>query len=316
MVIGEIKKIGIALAAYEPNPKYFSKQLESIQKQSFSHWICVVTFDSPVHDILNHPSIEPFKSDERFLFIENASRLGHKKNFEKALRELLSFELDAIAFSDQDDVWYPEKLKTAAESLSNQPRHSLVHSDMHLLSEQGLGPETAWCLERRGVTNVETHHLLVRNVVAGCALLMDVQLAKNFPNIPDGVEFHDHWYALVASNQGKVIPIMTPLYAYRQHGNNVVAVSPYRGRFAVEAGSSLADVLAKAKRAFLRTRSLALSLPAEGIELSKTTKVLYISPFDFGLGLAILGVRHFFSDPQLSRACLARALGKIQCLLS
>lgn len=314
MKIGEIRKIGIALAAFEPHIGFFAEQLSSIKAQTFTSWICVVSFDSPMDETLNKPALNSIIQDKRFVFVENKTRLGHKKNFERALKEVLQHDVDAIAFSDQDDVWYPRKLEICAKVLSQSPPMSLVHSDMHVLNENGTLSKTAWEIEKRGVDNAKVWHLLTRNVVAGCSVLMDADLALRFSKISENVDFHDHWYALVASSFGRVVPIFEPLYSYRQHQNNVVAVSPFRGRFTLPLGSNITGIMNKAAKGFLSGQKLALSLTKEGIKLPYRCRFLYVYPFDLGLGLGLMGLLHFFSDPPLSRACLARAIGKIRSL--
>lgn len=311
MVVGEIKKIGIALAAYEPNIAIFAEQLESIQRQSFKNWICVVTFDSPMRHVLSELSIKRFAEDQRFRFSENPTRLGHKKNFERALNEVIVRGVDAIACSDQDDIWYPEKLQTCSLYLSSCPPMSLVHSDMHILKGVNKLSQTAWALERRGVENVKQHHLLIRNVVAGCSILMDAQLIKKFPQIPESAEYHDHWYALVAATIGKVRPIHQPLYAYRQHEDNVVAVSPFHGIMYLKEKHTAQQLIQKMRLGYRKSRRFAQSAQQEGLTLSWLSKTLFLRDKDFGVLLLFLGLKNIFSDPALARACFARALGKL-----
>jgi hypothetical protein len=311
MNIGEIKKIGIALAAYEPDPIFFVEQLQSIQNQTFTNWICVITFDSPMKKVMDRAELEPFKKDPRFSFFENPVRLGHKKNFERSLNELLKFDLDAIACSDQDDIWYSEKLETCALKLSQSPPLSLVHSDMHILESRELRQETAWKIERRGVQNVKQHHLLVRNVVAGCSILMDVNILRKFPIIPEQAEFHDHWYALIAASFGEVKPIGRPLYAYRQHNQNVVAVSPFHGILHLGEKNSPGQLIKKMRIGFQKSQKLAQGAQNNGLELSRLSRFLFLLDGDCGFFLLFMGLKMVLSDPPLARACLARSLGKL-----
>src|SRR5687768_1758619 len=104
-------KVGIALAAYKPPTEVFEEQLKSIQDQTYTNWVCVMTFDSSLEETLASPKIAVFKKDSRFIWLENPVRLGHKKNFERAIQETLRHSVDAIACSDQDDVWYLNKIE-------------------------------------------------------------------------------------------------------------------------------------------------------------------------------------------------------------
>jgi hypothetical protein len=314
MNIGEIKKIGIALAAYEPDPIFFVEQLQSIQNQTFTNWICVITFDSPMKKVMDRAELEPFKKDPRFSFFENPVRLGHKKNFERSLNEILKHSVDAIAFSDQDDVWYPDKLTVCAQRLAECPPMSLVHSDMHVFMGKENLSKTAWQIERRGVRNVKQHHLLVRNVVAGCSILMDANLGQKFSVVPDGAPFHDHWYALVSSSLGVVEPIYQPLYAYRQHENNVLAVKPYRGLFRFKENRDPPSLVKKMMGSFLDSRHFAKSSDESGLKLTWISKFLFFNSWDCGLSLMILGAQKLIGDQPLARACWARSCGKLMTI--
>jgi hypothetical protein len=141
-------------------------------------------------------------------------------------------------------------------------------------------------------------------------MCFDAELARRFPEIPSGAEYHDHWYALVASFHGGVHPVPRPLLAYRQHGANEVGVSPFRGRFYLKR-SDLGRFFKKSKNGWVRSRNLASSAKKAGLPLTGSQEGSFVKSGDFGLGLFIVGLGHFFSDPPLARACFIRCFGKI-----
>lgn len=304
--------IGIALAAYEPDPKYFSIQLRSIKEQTLRDWICVITLDSSLANHRADPLLSEFFADARFIWLENEHRLGHKKNFEKAIQETLKYNVAAVACSDQDDLWYPEKLERFYEALRAHAPLSLVHCDMHVLEKESINKEqTVWELEKRGVIHVAPEQLIVRNVVAGCAMLFDAELARRFPIIPEGAEYHDHWYALVASFYGGVHSIREPLYAYRQHGGNVVGVTPFVGVLWIPAGLGFRNIIKKCGIAWRKSVLLASAARDAGLPLSSYHKNLFLTPWFRGFGLGILALIYAWEDPALSRACLKRFIGSL-----
>lgn len=306
----KVNKVGIALAAYQPKIDFFVEQLRSIQAQTFEEWVCVITFDSPLAEVLVDSRIRSLKEDHRFVFLENRERLGPKKNFERAIQLALNYGVDAIACSDQDDIWYPEKLKVSVDELNRVGRGSLIHCDMHLLVDGEVHEKTGWDIERRGIYNTKTKHLLVRNVVSGCAMLFDVELARKFPVIPDEVEFHDHWYALVASKHGGVYPIDQPLYLYRQHGANEVGVSPFVGRFAMQQKLGFVKIVKKCQKGWIKSKALATALKKTGLVLSICEKLIFLRQIDLGFGLFLMSSMNYFGDPPLARAAFIRAIGK------
>ncbi len=311
----KIRKIGIAMAIYRPDLCNLREQLQSIQDQSFLNWICVISSDSPLTELLEAPEIEKFKQDPRFQWHENPSRLGHKHNFEKATQLTLQEKVDAISFSDQDDLWYPEKLALSAALLEQKGPLCAVHCDMHILtSHSEILPKTGWDLEKRGVLHKGILHLLIRNIVAGCGLLMDAQLLQTDFNIPEAAHYHDHWYALIAASQGGVHPIFTPLYAYRQHSENVVGMTPFRGIFtlpkALPNKINTKEIFQFCQQKWANSHALALAARHAKLPLAWIERLLLISPLDLGFGLFILGLMNLRQDRPFARACFARSLGK------
>jgi glycosyltransferase involved in cell wall biosynthesis len=311
-------KVGIALAAYRPRNKYFVKQLESIENQTHQNWICVITCDSPLEAVFQAPAIQRFRNHPRFLWFENENRLGCKKNFERAIQLCLKENVQAVACSDQDDVWYPEKIALSVKELRKRPALSLVHTDMNVLvmrgSEEVVLPETLWKIESRGVEHSNPIHFLIRDTASGAAMLFDAELARLHSVIPDEFEFHDAWYAFLAAAYGGVYPIRKPLYAYRQHSRNVLGVTPFKGVFHSEPGNRLKDILLKCRQKYFLSRGMAVAALRDKVPLPPKAGWIFISPLDLGLGFFVIGIVYSIGrnrDIPLVRAAWARAIGKL-----
>jgi hypothetical protein len=305
-------KIGVALASYKPDLKLFAIQLRSILAQTHTNWVCVITSDTPLAPVLADSDLVMILADPRFVVRENSARLGHKKNFEAAVKLLIEKNPDAVAFSDQDDLWYPWKLERLLEDYRKLPPFSLVQSDMDLIYDGSDVPtgQSGWEVERRGVDQSAVPDLLVRNVVAGCALLMDAELARLYPIIPDEFDYHDHWYAALAATLGKIVSIPDRLYAYRQHSVNVVGITAYPGFFALDKKYGVRGFFEKLYSTQARSRARAEAL-GKAVGLSAFSRITFLSRFDLGLGYLLETVRGLLAkDLPLARASLARALGK------
>lgn len=303
--------IGIALAAYQPKLASFREQLASLQKQTYPSWFCVVTLDSPLAPLRAAPELADFFADRRFEWRENPTRLGHKRNFEGAIQATLAHQPRWIACSDQDDVWYPEKLAREAQRLETLPPLSLTHCDMHVMQADGsIDAKTAWQTERRGVHHAGAEHLIARNVVAGCAMLMDAELARRYPRIPEAFDYHDHWYAVVAACLGVVDALDEPLFAYRQHGGNVVGVTEFPGVLAAPPGKRWTPgvIVEKCRATWRKSRARAEAAMAAGVPLPMPARELWSGR---GAGVRLLGMaaRSYATDPALTRALLGRAVG-------
>jgi hypothetical protein len=305
-----IPRVGIALAVYRPNIVDFCAQLKSIRNQSYTNWFCVLTADSPLAELGNQPELKDFFDDSRFFWNENPARLGFKHNFSHAMQIVLEKGARYIACSDQDDLWYQEKLETCVKAIVTKPAMSIVHSDMDLIVDGKPWPESAWAVEKRGIHNVSPSYFFIRNVATGASMLMDSELARKYPIIPDNIEFHDYWYALVASFHGGVHPIPKRLYAYRQHRENVVGIVAYLGLLGASSWKSWFQLPQRSKKAWRKTRDLAMNCEKLGLPLTPAQKFTFLWPYDLGVGLFAFGIKSVFTDRPVARDCFIRSLGK------
>lgn len=318
------KMIGIALALFQPSLDHLYRQLTSILNQTDPHWICLISGDSPLSFLGEDHQFSTFLHDSRFFWQENSVPLGIKENFLKASKFLFKKKVWAIAFADQDDDWFPEKLAIARKALEGKKPLSLVHCDMipFQLDEQchlewthaGERKSTTWVIERRGVHHVKPAHFLVRNVVAGAGLLMDARLVSLFPSIPSSFLYHDHWFAFLAACYGGVFALPVPLYGYRIHLQNTLGVSPFRGIF-YRRGFSWWKGILWAEQLWKETQCRAVEVKKMGLGLKFYQHFFLFDIWDFGFCWFVQGF--FFlatRDPALARSCFARGIGKCVAL--
>lgn len=170
--------------------------------------------------------------DGRVKILPGPPQGGASANFSYLLRYTTA---PYVFCADQDDIWKPDKLITLLkvmkfyEGIYGEETPLLVHSDLSLIDKSGqLIAESMWTyqnLDPRWGNHFNL--LLTQNVITGCAMLVNRTLLHRGLPIPPDASMHDHWLALVACGQGKVIYIDKPMTLYRQHGNNVVGAYRY-----------------------------------------------------------------------------------------
>jgi hypothetical protein len=222
------RSVGIALAAYQPNPTWLAEQLASLVAQTHTEWHCVITMDSPLQDIQGAAALQPYLHDARFTWIENEERLGVRKNFEKAIRLVAQRGVDLIAFADQDDIWLPEKISTSVTAITKAGPMSLVHTDAFLLVHDELLSETIHSLHRITQTKASVEEIIIYPSISGYLIVLDAELVRRHPDVPEAMRYHDHWYSVVATSYGGVHRIDEALAFDRQHENNTVGISSVR----------------------------------------------------------------------------------------
>ena len=210
--------IAICMATFDPDRELLAAQLDSLRRQTDTAWVCVISDDYSSEE--HYAELLSLVGDDpRFSVSRAPERIGFYRNFERALK-MAPPQAELIALCDQDDVWHPQKLSTLRSSIGSS---SLVYSDCRLVDPGGrVLRETLWTGRRNNWSNLAS--LLFANTVTGAAALFrrDVaELALPFPDSP-GIEFHDHWVALVALASGEIAYVDAPLYDYVQHSGAIL----------------------------------------------------------------------------------------------
>jgi glycosyltransferase involved in cell wall biosynthesis len=212
--IGRAPEIAICMATFNPDPALFAQQVASIRNQDRAGWTCVVCDDGSDTEPLAAIRAE-LGDDERFELHAFDQRLGFYRNFERALG-LVPERARLIAFCDQDDRWYPEKLDVLDGALRSGA--NLAYSDMRIVGADGAPiSNTYWNKRRNNSTDLLS--LLIANTVSGTACMFRRELlayALPFPVQAAGA-FHDRWIALVALALGELAYVDAPLLDYVQH---------------------------------------------------------------------------------------------------
>lgn len=209
--------IAICMATYQPDLSLFRTQVESLRAQTDGRWICVISDDGSERARVDQ-MMAIIGDDPRFELVPSQDRIGPYGNFERALT-MAPADAELLAPCDQDDRWYPDKLAVLRAAIGSS---TLVYCDQRLVGADGtVLRDSLWKGRRNEYTNLAS--LLVANAVPGAAMLLRREvagLAVPFPDAP-GIQYHDHWLALVALASGDIGYVEQPLYDYVQHGSAV-----------------------------------------------------------------------------------------------
>ena len=230
--------ISVAMCTFN-GERFIEAQLRSIVAQSVPVDEIVVSDDGStdatiaivVRVLDAHPSIS-------YRVLRNEVALGVTKNFEQAV---CATSGDLIVLSDQDDVWYADRIERARSRFEADKHLLLVHAEARLVDADG-GPLGATLFEALEATSWELGSIasghaidvfLRRNLALGAAIMFRRQLLEAaLPFDPHWV--HDEWLAVIAAatGDGTVDFIPEPVIDYRQHGANQIGVRKlsFRGK--------------------------------------------------------------------------------------
>lgn len=229
MAYASDNKVTILMATYQ-GERYVCEQLESYNNQSYKNWQLAVSDDGSKDNTLS--LIEGFvsKTANKVEIFQGPGR-GFVSNF---LSLLFRSEIRTqyYCFSDQDDIWYPDKIERATRWLATIPATipALYCSRTHLIDNNknslGLSP-----LFKRSPS---FSNALVQNIGGGNTMVFneaarDIIVKAGLVNVVS----HDWWiYILLSGADGKIYYDQEPGLDYRQHGENLIGTNlGFRARF-------------------------------------------------------------------------------------
>jgi len=205
--------------------KYIHAQLESLAAQTMLPLELVVTDDGSSDRTLE--IVEEFKKNSKFSvqILRNEKRLGYEENFLKAAT-LCSGEF--VAYSDQDDVWFPNKLARCCEAFSDPSVMLCIHSAETLYPDSRTGHRHPDFLKTETLTLDRNNPLMS---YSGFALvfrrfLLDLCDNSMRPRTvhslggPPMLMNHDEWVWFLGCSLGSVAQLSDSLAFYRQHASN------------------------------------------------------------------------------------------------
>lgn len=221
-------KVNIVMSTYN-GEKYLADQIKSIQSQTFEDWQLLIRDDGSSD---NTPSIirDMAKKDDRIHFIND----GQNENYGviKSFYHLVKYNsADYYFFSDQDDVWLPEKievtLKRAQSETSAKPL--LVYTDLKVVNEDLEVLQESMIKSQSHHANTELVQELTENTVTGGTMMINKALADKW-QVYDNLLMHDWYLALLAASLGKLVYIDQATQLYRQHEANVLGARTWSKR--------------------------------------------------------------------------------------
>lgn len=203
--------------------RYLAEQLRSYTAQTHENWRLYWRDDGSVDGspaLLN--AFAEGAGTGRCVHVPEEGQLHATASFLALLRMALRGGASFFAFSDQDDVWLPEKLTNAVVALGgvSDSRPTLFFCARTLV-DSALQPIGRAPTLRRPPGFPAA---LTQNVIPGCCMILNRAAAQliDAAEVPDRT-WHDWWcYLVVSAGDGLVIEGDSPDILYRQHAGNLV----------------------------------------------------------------------------------------------
>lgn len=203
-------RISIAMTTYNGS-KYLNDQLKSFSQQDQAPDELIVCDDGSSDNTIK--ILEKFSLNAPFdvKIYQNESNLGFTKNFENALSKCTG---DLIFLSDQDDIWFQNKISSITEYFYLNENISLIIHDAEIVDEnlKYHGSNTlSQALRGFGNTNI---------YITGALTVIRKDLLDYVFPFPENINGHDGWI----HNVGKVLErrqvLKKSLGLIRRHADN------------------------------------------------------------------------------------------------
>jgi len=222
-------KVNILMSTYN-GQQFLAEQIRSIQDQSYTDWTLFIRDDGSSDN--TKEILKDFeRQDSRIHLIDSdkSDNLGVIKSFHKLVNH---DRADYYFFSDQDDVWLPNKLelslKEAQYYLADLPL--MVYMDLKVVNQDLEIMTESMVKSQSHHANTELVQELTENTVTGGVAMINHALAEMWQETDD-ILMHDWYLALLASAFGNLVFIDQPGELYRQHSDNVLGARTLSKRF-------------------------------------------------------------------------------------
>ena len=217
--------VAILMSTYN-GEKYLSQQIDSILNQKEIDVHLFIRDDGSYDNTWK--LLEEYKQKYEKINIISAKNVGVGNSFMNLLYSVPNM-YDYYAFSDQDDIWEPNKIIEAIKMLC-------IRDEKLYASNQECIDKCGNSLGIRYSKNKDMHlsalSILNQNDLAGCTMVMKNDLFKQLTDIKNRPSasllqnrIHDVWVAMVASIYGGILYDQRSFIKYRQHENNVVGAN-------------------------------------------------------------------------------------------
>ena len=215
-----MKTVSVILASYN-GEKYIKEQIDSILAQTYPIYEILIGDDGSADNTMSILNDYACKYGNIKIISSNGKH-GVNYNF-KRLMDTASGNY--IAISDQDDIWFPEKIEIMMREIGT---HVLAYSDAIPFSGMLIPYNKEQSVEFDSyIPENSIEDIMFNNVVSGHRMLVKKEFINEIHEWNFDV-YYDWWLAISASYRNSIIYIPCPLVFWRRHDHSMTLLSPKR----------------------------------------------------------------------------------------
>ena len=212
-----MRKYSVCIATYN-GEKYIKDQIESIQKQLDSNAEIIVSDDGSKDATLH--IVASMRNEDPRIRIVKGPRKGFSCNFENAVKHAKG---DIILFSDQDDLWVPNKVEEIERDFEDNPECTTI---LHTMSTYDAEHEDTNAIIVGYRSGILKNYL--KSSYWGCCMAVKREFLMKFMPFREYCVGHDQLTGLMSEKYGKTVFLDKKLLKHRLHGSNTSYTLPLK----------------------------------------------------------------------------------------
>lgn len=217
--------VTVLMAVYN-GADHLQEQLDSIAAQTHRDWHLLISDDRSTDN--SRAIATGFAAQTGRATVLDGPGQGGTANFMSLIRAVPDHidHTTCLAFSDQDDVWLPEKLGRALTQLAPQGTEPALYCSRSYVADATLSTRRLSAPRPRPAS---FQNALVQNIASGNTIVLNpaatALITRAAADSPEPV-VHDWWvYQLITGAGGHVVHDDTPTLLYRQHAVNQIGAN-------------------------------------------------------------------------------------------
>lgn len=219
-----MNKVQILMPVYN-GEKYLREQIDSFLRQTYSEWELLIRNDGSCDN--SQLIIDEYcnKYPGKIRFIDTPKEnIGLVRSLNVLLNQA---DADFIMFSDQDDIWLPEKMEWSLgeiQRIEKRGKPAMICTDVTCVDECGRTICQSLFQNMHLIDSVmgNKQKMLALNIIQGCTIMINKSAKVKIYPMPEYMRMHDMWIGAVVAHYGTTSYLHKQTMLYRQHNRNVV----------------------------------------------------------------------------------------------
>jgi glycosyltransferase involved in cell wall biosynthesis len=217
--------VSVIMATFN-GERYIRDQIESILCQMSESDELIISDDGSNDNTVN--IIKEYMNIDGRLKLLKGPQSGYVKNFENAL---VHTHNSIIMFSDQDDIWLPNKFEEIINCFESNPTALLVAHNLYIATNEEIAEHNY--IKKFDECRKHVHGVLpniIYSAYFGCAMAFRRELKEIVLPFPTNLPMHDQWVACIAEYTSKCYYIDKPLIVHREHCSSTSNPMPIKDK--------------------------------------------------------------------------------------